>query len=277
MVTVLWRSSHPGPTLVVTALSGALGAAAGLDAARLAVLAVAVLLGQLSIGLSNDVIDLRRDRAAGRLDKPLVTADVPVKIAWITAIVCGVAALGLSAVLSWPFAIAHTIMVAAGWAYNAALKSTVWSAACFVLAFAVFPSYGPLALPDPRIAPLWAWIAGATFGVAIHFANVLPDIDDDVRLGVRGLPHVIGRRASTVIAFAALLVGAAAGVFGPFLASDQPLNALSAAVGVMIVGITVWGVVSGLSRGPSRRSFRLVMLAALLLAVQLVIGGASLA
>ena len=72
-VGALWRSSHPGPTLVVTALSLALGISIGLDSWRLALLVVAVFAGQLSVGISNDAFDADRDRAVGRIDKPLAS------------------------------------------------------------------------------------------------------------------------------------------------------------------------------------------------------------
>jgi hypothetical protein len=46
-----------------------------------------------------------------------------------------------------------------------------------------------LALPEPALASPWAFAAGALLGVAAHFANVLPDLDDDRATGVRGLPQ----------------------------------------------------------------------------------------
>ena len=57
----LWAASHPGPSLVVTVLAVALGVGADLPPWRLALLAVAVLAGQLSVGISNDAIDAARE------------------------------------------------------------------------------------------------------------------------------------------------------------------------------------------------------------------------
>src|SRR3546814_19581438 len=71
VIRALWGSTHPGPTLVVTALSLALGLAAGLEPWRLVLLVVSVFSGQVSIGLSNDAIDAARDQAVGRPDKPV--------------------------------------------------------------------------------------------------------------------------------------------------------------------------------------------------------------
>ena len=92
----LWRSTHPGPTLVVTALSLGLGIAAGLDAWRIVVLVVSVFFGQLSIGISNDAIDSDRDRRVGRTDKPIARGEVSLRAAWVAAIASLVVALALS-------------------------------------------------------------------------------------------------------------------------------------------------------------------------------------
>ncbi|HWI30594.1 MAG TPA: UbiA family prenyltransferase [Microbacterium sp.] len=271
IAAALWRSSHPGPTVVVTVLALALGASVGVDAGRLAVLVASVLLGQLSIGISNDVIDAPRDRISGRTDKPLARGDAPTRVAWIAAWSTLVGALALSALLGWQLALAHAIFVGSGWAYNAWLKSTVFSAACFVIGFGVFPSLAPLALPDPHAAPPWAWIAGAALGLAVHFSNVLPDLEDDARTGVRGLPHRLGRRASAGVAAGALITGATAVVVGS--AGAAAPTVLSWGFFAAVVGVAVWGLVAALTRPPERLVFRLVMAAALLLAAQLVLAG----
>lgn len=273
IASALWRSTHPGPSVVVTVLALALGVAVGLDAARLALLVVAVLFGQLSIGLSNDAIDAPRDRAAGRADKPLALGQVSMRAAWIAAGVSAVLALGLSLALSWQMALAHAVFLGAGWAYNAALKSTVWSVACFVVGFGTFPSLAPLSMPAPAVAPAWAWIAGAALGVAVHFSNVLPDLDDDARTGVRGLPHRLGRRRSAGVAAAALVVGAGSVLAGPWVSGGAAPGWIGWLFFVAVVAVAGWGLVAALTRPPERLVFRLVMAAALLLAVQLVLAG----
>ena len=58
------------------------------------------------------------------------------------------------------------------------------------------------------IAPVWITAAGALLGAGAHFANVLPDLEDDARTGVRGLPHRIGRVGSLVLTWVTLLAAA---------------------------------------------------------------------
>src|SRR5690606_8621839 len=128
------------------------------------------------------------------------------------------------------------------------------------------PSLAPLSAADPAFAAGWAWIAGAALGVAVHFTNVLPDLDDDRATGVRGLPHRLGARASAVIAGLAVVCGALAVLLGPVggdVGAVQPLSwAFFAAVALGAVGTVVWA----LAGHPGRGLFRLVMASALLLA-----------
>src|SRR5581483_8149022 len=76
----LLRAAHPAPAGAVTVVSTALAVASGRDLRGCLLVALAVLTGQLSIGWSNDRIDLPRDVAAQRRDKPLTTgaAQAPV-------------------------------------------------------------------------------------------------------------------------------------------------------------------------------------------------------
>jgi 4-hydroxybenzoate polyprenyltransferase len=271
----LWGSTHPGPTLVVTALALALGIAVGLDPWRLLLLTSAVFAGQLSIGLSNDAIDAPRDREVGRTDKPVARGDVTERTAWIAAIGALAIALALSAALGIGMLAAHAIFLASAWSYNAWLKSTAFSIVPFLVSFGIFPSLATLAAPDPRVAAPWGWIAGAALGAAVHLTNVLPDLDDDRRTGVRGLPHRIGPRASAVVAAAGIVVGAIAALVGGSGGSLARVSSLSWVFFGAVVLVAVATVVLALVRPPTRNLFRLVMLAALLLAAQLVATGGA--
>lgn len=273
VAAVLWRSTHPGPTLVVTSIALGLGLSAGVGPGRLAVLVAAVFAGQVSIGLSNDVLDAPRDRTAGRPDKPLARPGAPLRPAGIAAVAAGILAIAGSAALGWQLALAHLAFLGMGWAYNGGLKSTIWSAACFAIGFGVFPSLAPLSLPDPTPAPAWAWVAGATFGVAVHFSNVLPDLEDDARTRVRGLPHRVGPRGSAVVACGALVAGAAVVAIVPPPAGNLVGDALRWLAFACVTGIALGALAASLRGRRSRWTFRLVMVAALILAAQLVVTG----
>ena len=269
-VRALWGATHPGPTLVVTTLALALGVAAGLDPARWILLAIAVFCGQVSVGLSNDAIDSARDRSVGRTDKPLARGDVSTRTAWIVAVAALVLGLALSVPLGIGMLVAHAVTLASAWAYNAVLKATAWSIAPFLLSFGLFPSLATLAAVPPTLAPPWAAVAGAALGAAVHLTNVLPDLDDDAATGIRGLPHRLGVRVSVVLAATGIVVGAVAVLLGPPDVSPASWVIFAA---VLVLAATT--IVIAL-RGPTRAVFRLVMAAALLLAVQLVLTGTAL-
>ncbi len=271
----LWRSSHPGPSVVVSVLALILGLSAGLDASRLTLLVAAVFVGQLSVGWCNDAADARRDAAVGRRDKPVARGEIAPRTVGTAAGIALALALALSAPLGPGLLIAHAVALASAWAYNLVLKRTAASVLPFALSFGLLPSFATLSLPVPAAAAPWASIAGATLGVAVHFANVLPDLADDAATGVRGLPHRVGARRSAIIAFAAVAVGAVAVLFGPASAgvSLQPFAIVAA---VPVVVICAVGLVIALHT-PERTVFRLVMLAALILAAQLAVTGVSVA
>lgn len=265
LVRALWGATHPGPTLVVTTLSLALGVAAGLEPWRLVLLVVAVFAGQVSVGLSNDAIDAARDVAVGRTDKPVARGALTPERALAVAVASLILALALSVPLGPGLVAAHAIALASAWAYNAGLKSTPLSIAPFLVSFGLFPSFAPLAQPDAALAAPWASLSGAALGAAVHLTNVVRDLDDDRATGVRGLPHRLGARISVVAAAAGIVLGAVA----VFAGSGGGVVGASFFVAVILLAAAT--IALALSRPPGRAVFQLTMLAALLLAAQLVV------
>lgn len=221
----LVRSAHPLPTAAVTALTTALAIATGTGAGRTALLAAAVLAGQVSVGLHNDLVDRRRDAAVGRADKPLASGAVsPVTARRVLAgalVTCVV----LSLILGPAPAATHLGAVAAAGAYNGGLKGspspdgseTGWrtiglkgtrlSWAPYMLAFALLPVTVWLVSPIGAPPPWWLITATALLGAGAHAANVLPDLADDRATGVRGLPHRLPERVLRTVTAALLFAG----------------------------------------------------------------------
>ncbi|WP_423918812.1 UbiA family prenyltransferase [Frigoribacterium sp. 2-23] len=275
----LLAASHPGPTVAVTVLAGILAAALQFSPERLAVVMVAVLAGQLSIGWSNDWLDAARDREVGRSDKPVAQGLVSVAEVRRAALVSVVIAVAVSFALGLGAGLAHTILVASGWAYNVWLKRTPASVVPFLVSFGLLPAVVTLASPEPAAPAWWAVTVGAVFGVAIHFTNVLPDLDDDAATGVVGLPHRLGRRASGLVAFVALAVAASLVAIGQLTdpAGLSPLRiAIALGGAVVTIGIAVLGARRVLTRAPDRGLFRLIIVAGLVVTVQLAFAGTTL-
>lgn len=204
---------HAAPTVAVTAITAAFGAAAGLGGWRLGLLVAAVLAGQLSIGWSNDLLDRERDAAAGRSGKPLATGRLragQVRVATGAAVL---ACVPLSLALGLVPGTIHLLAVGSGWAYNRWLKFTVASPLPYLVSFALLPAIVATALPGtPAPQPVLP-AAGALLGLAAHFANTVADTEADRRSGVRGLPQRLGPAGSVLVAagltalVAALLIG----------------------------------------------------------------------
>lgn len=199
----LLGAAHPGPALAVTVVAGVLAVAEEAPPARVALVVLAVLAGQLSIGWSNDLVDRDRDRSVGRSDKPLAVGTVDVAAVRLACATAVVATVVLSLACGWAAGIVHLACVACAWAYNLGLKATVWSWLPYALAFGGLPVFVALAAGADPV--WWTAVAGALLGVGAHLVNALPDLADDEATGVRGLPHRLGAARTRVAAVAVLL------------------------------------------------------------------------
>ena len=261
-------STHPIPGAAVTVITLVLCLTVGLDARSTALLTVAMLANQLSVGWSNDWIDAGRDRAAGRTDKPVARGDISVRAVRLAAFVSAAIAIALPFLINPAVGIGHAVFLVSAWSYNAGLKNTVISVLPYIVSFGLLPALIGLALPVPSPVAWWAVVAGAAIGIAAHFANVLPDLADDDRTGVRGLPHRLGLRGAGITAFAVLIATAAV------TASAAGLPLPVALLGVLVIAaLAVYGVFLVLRRPPTRVLFQLILVSALVLVVMLALSG----
>jgi 4-hydroxybenzoate polyprenyltransferase len=263
----LLRSTHPGPALAVTLITVGLGIAVGLDPARLLVLGLSMLAGELSVGLSNDWIDAERDREVGRTDKPVAVGEISVRTvraaAWVAAAACVI----LAGFLGWLALAAMVFAIGLAWAYNAGLKKSAFSLAPYVFSFASLPAIATLARVPPAWPAPWALVVGGLLGAAAHFANTLPDLDDDRRTGVRGLPPRLGRRISSIVTYGILLAASLAELVGTgglvFLPADA---GFAVSLVLAIVGIAI-------AARATRWHFRFIIIGALVDVAVLVVAG----
>ncbi len=242
MAWALLRAAHAGPALAVTVLSLLLGVAADLDPGRLALVTAAVLTGQLSVGWSNDLLDAARDAAVGRRDKPIATGELPPALVRSACALALVATVVLSLACGPVPGLTHLVVVVSAWSYNLGLKSTVLSWLPYAVAFGSLPVFVHLA--GGSQAPAEVVVGAALLGVGAHLLNVVPDLDEDAATGVRGLPHRLGARRSTVLAVA-LLVGATVALL--VLGSTGGLSAVVG--GVLVAGLAGLALV-GTGRAP---------------------------
>jgi 4-hydroxybenzoate polyprenyltransferase len=190
----LIRASHLGPSLAITAMITLLAAEAARRGSGPVLVAPAVLAGQVSIGWSNDAFDAGRDAAAGRTDKPIPAGAVSRRAVGVAAVAALAVSLLLSLAIGEATGIVNAMMLAAGWAYNAGLKSTLASGLMYVVGFGLIPAFAASTLPGHPAPRPWITAAAATLGLGAHFANVLPDLAGDQATGVHGVPQRVAAR-----------------------------------------------------------------------------------
>ena len=272
----LVRASHPEPAVAVTSVAGLLAWGVGHQPSGVAAVAATVLATQLAVGWANDWLDATRDTHVGRADKPLTSGDVSRRAVGAAAVLAAVATGPIALTTNPTAALWITLALLSALLYNWPLKFTAASVLPYAFSFGALPAFVVLALPGAPAPPVWLVAAGSLLGAGAHFANVLPDLDDDARTGVRGLPHRIGPAWSRLAAATLLLAATAALVFGPAGApSWAGVTAIVAAAVVLPAG---WYA----SRASGRRGarpvavFRAVMLVAVIDVALLVASGRGL-
>jgi 4-hydroxybenzoate polyprenyltransferase len=201
------QASHAAPTAVVTVVVVLLAAGLGWSGWRLAGVFVAVAVGQLSVGWSNDAFDAPLDEKSNRRDKPTVALRVSSRELWAAAAI----ALVISCALSWLVAGAiggswHVFALIMAWLYNTVLSRTWWSWLPYALAFGSIPAFLTYGL-DELPPPIWLTAVCVIVGVSAHIANALPDLEIDRQAEVKGFVTSVGKTAATWLCWILLALG----------------------------------------------------------------------
>ena len=201
----LLKATHIGPTAAVTLVSFLLATSLWWEGPAF-VIAFGIFLGQLLVGWSNDLNDYPDDLKHNRTSKPLVSGELTSKELLLAIKICAPLAfvfnvfgpLGIKGGLLYLFG------VGMGVAYNFYFKPTPLSPLPYALAFAALVS--SIVLATDRTPPLWLITSGSLLGVAAHFANVLKDLDQDLKSGIKGLPQIVGKLYSRLIVSVLLII-----------------------------------------------------------------------
>ncbi|CAN5658860.1 UbiA family prenyltransferase [soil metagenome] len=239
---------HPFPSALNALLVLGLALLAGGEpSAGAALMLAASMLGiQFSIGALNDYFDVDLDVVA-KPAKPIPSGVVAHQSALAVGVACGLFGIVVAAAFGPRVLLLALAMLAAGVAYDALLKRGPFGWVCFAIAFPLLPVfawYGATGEMPPRpelLLPL-----AALAGPALQLANGLVDLEGDRRLGVRGLPEVLGRAGSLAV-LAALQLTIHAAAWWTLLSGPSAGNLSLFAVAVS-GAVTLSGVV--LSAGP---------------------------
>ncbi|MEH0934360.1 UbiA family prenyltransferase [Micromonospora psammae] len=269
----LVRASHPEPAAAVTVVTGLLAVGVGHPPAGVAAVVGSVLASQLAVGWTNDALDAERDATVGRTDKPVAAGAVSLRTVAVGAAVAALATPALALTTTPAAALCITVALVSALLYDWPLKSTPASVLPYAVSFGALPAFVVLALPGAPAPPAWLVAAAACLGAGAHFANVLPDLADDARTGVRGLPHRLGPAGSRVAAAGLLLAATVTLVLGP--PGPPSWAGLSAVAAAAVVPALGWYGGRAAVRAGRRpvAAFRAVMVVALIDVVLLVASG----
>ena len=193
------KAAHFGPTMLITAISFVLAVQLWWEGPAY-VIAFTIFLGQLIIGWSNDLYDYQDDLKHNRTNKPLVAGTItPENLRRTTFIFIPIAVIAnLIGPLGLKGGSVYLLGVGCGIAYNFYFKFSPLSPLPYAIALAALPASVYYAVD--RTPPLWILAGGSLLGVGFHFLNVLKDIEKDQSSSIKGLPQVVGKRASAAIA-----------------------------------------------------------------------------
>lgn len=242
--------------MAVTAITTALALSAGRGTGAVWVL-LAVASGQFSVGWSNDYLDRERDARAQRSDKPIVARQVNAHLVGVCAVVALIICIPLSMFSGWRAGTIHLIAVALAWLYNIWLKSTIFSAVPYALAFGLLPVFVALGLEGHPLPRRWAIIAASLLGIGAHFINTLPDLEVDRANGVYGMPHRFSSTATLVLG--ALLIATSTVVIA--MATIESTNRGRIALVLLAIGGAVAVCVAGIA-GRHRAAWTLTIFSA---------------
>jgi len=259
----LVRLVHPFPSALDAGVTLVLALLAGAPGGRAALLAIAMLAIQFSIGAVNDLSDAPADALAGR-SKPLVDGRVPARLALGVAAAAAAAGIALSA-LAGPFA---ALIAVAGYgiglAYDLRLKASAWSWLPYAAGIPLLPVFAWVGatgrLPGTMLALAGL---GVLAGADLAIANSLADAERDAASGTATIARALGQgRALRLGALLSLAVGGTAAVSAVALAGPIPGTWLTCAGAAVMAGGTWIGFRGHLQRGWEVQAVGLGILAA---------------
>jgi 4-hydroxybenzoate polyprenyltransferase len=204
----LLKASHFIPSLIVSSIAFVFGVHYWWEGPAY-VIAFTVFTGQLVVGWSNDLYDFADDQKHQRMNKPLVSGVITEKYlrSWLIFMVPFSFLANILGPLGFKGGLLYWLGIGFGVAYNFYFKFTFLSPLPFAFAFAILPSC--IAISKDVTPPLWMSLGGALLGCAAHFINVLKDLEQDRQSEIRGLPQILGKKASIAIAVVLSVIAAA--------------------------------------------------------------------
>ena len=234
---------HPGPSLLVTAVTVAVGGLAhgGWPPPDLAIRLVLIMLpAQFAIGAVNDLADLESDRRA-KPAKPLVSGAVTRWQAAVVAGACIAVSLAAAAASGGEVLLLVAVGLGAGLAYDCGLKRSPLSVLCWWAGLAALPLAAYTAAGALTTAVWWEVPLAGLLALALLCANAVPDLAGDRAAGVDSVPVRLGEAGTRWVGLSAALVASALAA-----ALSRPLGQ---SVGAVLAAAMVFAAVSAATMG----------------------------
>ena len=234
----LVRVIHPLPSTLVAVTTAGLALVAGADPSRAALVGLAMLAFQVSIGADNDIHDARSD-ALVKPTKPIPAGALARQTAAVVAIGSLLVGMILSASFGPVAVLVAMLGVCCGYAHTRWTKGRPIDLLAFGAGIALVPVYawaaGVGSLPPALAAGIvLAGLAGAGLGLA----NGLSDLERDRSGGVGSLAERLGVAAARRLV-AVILLAAIGGALASLALLDAIGPASGAAVGLVALGAMV--------------------------------------
>lgn len=255
------EAAHPFPLAAVLLLTLIVALASGegreVDAGRLGLVLLAMLLSQLAIGWTNDYADRESDRRH-QPSKPVAMGRVDARQMPFAITVALVGSMAFGVVLGVVPLLFLLIGTAAGLSYDLWLRQSRWSWLTYVVALAVLPPFVWAALDLYRDELLAGYAIALPLAPAAHIANVLPDVAADAASGRRNLTVIWGRGRSLWVLGICLVV--------PLGVVAASLVLIDYELAILGPGIAVYAALVGAAAGCYRQradstAFKLVVAA----------------
>lgn len=231
---------HPFPALAnAIAVAATMVVIGGTSSNNLALATLSAGAVHAGIGSMNDFVDAEADRVSNPR-KPIAAGIIGRPATLVLSLCCALLGLLASAVVSSECLAVALVVLAAGMAYNFALKPTPFSWLPYAVFIPSIPVWAFVALDRYNHVVLFSYILGSLLSVALNLANTLPDHRGDARNGLKTLLSVLGpgraKRAIVVLLAATVTVSVAANV----LASQFRAAALTGALCSTGLALLLW-------------------------------------
>lgn len=198
---------HFTPIAIVLAVTGLLAwviAGASLTAGKLGVMLVAMLGGQIVVGIANELIDAESDRRT-KPSKPIPSGLVSRR----GAVALGIAGLVLMLAAGVTLGMASFLILlvgtGAGVAYSLWFKRSRFAWLPYLIALPLLPVWVAVTLDRFEPALLLLYPLGGLAVLGVQLAQSVPDIEPDRAAGIDSLTTRLGERHSLWLCWASML------------------------------------------------------------------------